>query len=407
MKPLVSIIVPIYNIDKYLGQCIESIMKQTFRSLEIILVDDGSSDRSAELCDLYAEKDPRIKVIHKENGGLVSARKAGILASAGLYIGYVDGDDWVEENFCASLVSAIEENNADVAAAGFSRDLFSKHERIRNSIPSGVYRGESLKYFYPRMIADGAFFRHGLTTYVWNKLFRREVLIPHQLEVDERITIGEDAAVVYSLLPQCRSICVTEDTFYHYRQREDSMLKTSIDFMSEAFRLRLLYEHLERKLSGYPEDYGLIRQTEEFITSVYMTRSGCRVGSCNPALRTFPLKADLLGKRILLYGAGTFGKQLEKRLREDEICELAGWIDEDYWEYRRCCINVDPVERALSDDYDYVLIMNLNRLYSERIRCQLAGLGVPLPKIMLIEPDKAARHAALKEYLAQSSRYEE
>lgn len=98
-NPLISVVVPIYKIDRYLGVCIESVLNQTYTNLEIILVDDGSPDRCPEICDLYAKKDTRIKVIHKRNGGLVSARKAGILSATGKYIGYVDGDDWIGPGF--------------------------------------------------------------------------------------------------------------------------------------------------------------------------------------------------------------------------------------------------------------------------------------------------------------------
>ena len=117
-------------IDKYVAICIESLLNQTYKNLEIILVDDGSKDRCSEICDLYATKDARIKVIHKENGGLVSARKAGVLAATGRYIGFVDGDDWVGAGFYQSLYNAISQNDCDVAIAGFSRDLFNQTKGI-------------------------------------------------------------------------------------------------------------------------------------------------------------------------------------------------------------------------------------------------------------------------------------
>ena len=105
-QPLVSIIVPIYMIDRYLGICVESLLNQTYQNLEIILVDDGSKDRCPEICDLYASKDSRIKVVHKENGGLVSARKAGLEVSTGGLITYVDGDDWVGPDYIEKQVAA-------------------------------------------------------------------------------------------------------------------------------------------------------------------------------------------------------------------------------------------------------------------------------------------------------------
>ena len=110
-QPLVSVIVPIYMIDRYVGICVESIVNQTYRNLEIILVDDGSKDRCPEICDLYASKDSRIKVVHKINGGLVSARKAGLAVATGSLISYVDGDDWIGPRFIEKLVTAWQETD--------------------------------------------------------------------------------------------------------------------------------------------------------------------------------------------------------------------------------------------------------------------------------------------------------
>ena len=112
--PLVSVIVPIYKIERYLGTCIESIICQTYQNLEIILVDDGGKDRCPEICDLYSSKDRRISVIHKPNGGLVSARKAGLQQSSGKYISYVDGDDWISPGFIEALLTTAGSSGADV-----------------------------------------------------------------------------------------------------------------------------------------------------------------------------------------------------------------------------------------------------------------------------------------------------
>ena len=152
------------------------------------------------------------------------ARKAGILSARGEYIGYVDGDDWIGPGFYYSLYASLQESGADVALAGFSRDLFDKRKNILNGIPSGVYSGDSLDDLKKRMISDGPFFTHGVTTYLWNKLFRREVILPHQLACDDSVTIGEDAAVTYPTLMDCKKVVITDNCAYHYRQREDSML---------------------------------------------------------------------------------------------------------------------------------------------------------------------------------------
>lgn len=229
-QPLISIIVPIFGIERYLGICIESILKQTYTNLEIILVDDGSPDRCPEICDLYALKDNRIKVIHKSNGGLVSARKAGLVESTGTFIGYVDGDDWIEPDFYESLYSAMNTNNADLVIAGHRRDLFETSTPILNNLPLGLYDGNKLEVLYSNMLSFDSFYRLGVTTYVWNKLFRSSQIKCYQFQVDDRITIGEDAAVVYPLMLSCERIVIIDNCGYHYRQREDSMLKKSLPF---------------------------------------------------------------------------------------------------------------------------------------------------------------------------------
>lgn len=262
-RPLISVIVPIYQIERYIGFCIESLLNQTYKNLEIILVDDGSSDRCPEICDLYASKDSRIKVIHKQNGGLVSARKAGLEIATGDYVGYVDGDDWVGAGFYESLYSAIATSDCDVVCAGQSRDLFNKSAHFTNPYPLGIYKGETLKILQKNMLSYCDFYRPGITTYVWNKLFKREILYKHQMNVDERISIGEDAAVTYPVLMECSSVYISDCVAYHYRQREDSMLKRSASFAAEAEKLKYLYEYM----SAFAEKYGgnLQKQVDDYV----------------------------------------------------------------------------------------------------------------------------------------------
>ena len=123
------------------------------------------------------------------------------------------------------------------------------------------------------MISCGDFFRIGITTYVWNKLFRREVLMKHQLNVDETITIGEDAAVTYPVLLDCECVCVTDHFAYHYRQREDSMLKKSATFDAEKIKLRALYNYLSKFAQDSPTKYGLVKQVNDFVLGICIMRA--------------------------------------------------------------------------------------------------------------------------------------
>jgi len=392
-NPLVSVIVPVYMIDRYVGICIESIIHQSYSELEIILVDDGSKDRCPEILDLYASKDSRIKVIHKENGGLVSARKAGLLASSGRWVTYVDGDDWVGTQFIEKLVRSQQETGADMVCAAQTRVIFDKAVELYNALPAGVYSKEekgaySLSGLQKRMMSCGSFYRPGITTYVWNKLFRREVLYDAQMNVDEKISIGEDAAVTYPALLRCSIVAVTENTEYHYRQREDSMLKQSEGFAAEAGKLRSLLEYLlvwERQVKkelgeAVMKELHIPEQITDYVLSICIMRSGGRL----PEDDYSTFDKAYYGKRVVIYSAGTFGQQLVNRFRETGHCQVVGWIDDDYWEYRRCCMNVDPVEAVEAMDFDYVLVASVSESFGKEAAARLADHGVTQRRILTV-----------------------
>ncbi len=396
--PLISVLIPVYNIERYVGICLESVVKQKYRQLEIIVVDDGSTDRSGEICDLYAQKDGRIKVIHKANGGLVSARKAAMQVAKGAYIGYVDGDDWISPDYYSDLFLKIEGNNCDAVVAGFSRDLFDTSTPMSNVVPAGCYEGEKLENLFSNMISTGAFFRHGITTYLWNKLFKREIVEGIQLGIDDRISIGEDGAVVYPALLKCKRVFVTNNFSYHYRQREDSMLKKSRPFEQEISQLQVLYNQIDNAIERYPASLNLRLQLQKYVLSTCIIRSGGIVDSAG-GTKYLPFEKDLKGKRVVICGAGTFGQQLEKRLRERNHCDITAWVDYDYWEYRRCCLNVDPLEKLIETEFDFIVLGTVDSQATQSMRERLVSMGIESEKILSIrtEDDKVVN--ALSHYL--------
>ena len=383
-KPLISIIVPIYMIDRYVGICIESIINQTYKNLEIILVDDGSKDRCSEICDLYKAKDDRIKVIHKTNGGLVSARKFGLQESNGDYIAYVDGDDWIGPGFIEGLYRAAEASEADMVCAGFTRDLFSKSASFLNAMPAGIYEGDSLRKLWKCMISYDSYYRLGIFTYVWNKLFKREILLEPQNRVDNRISIGEDGAVTYPALLGCKKVAVIDNIAYHYRQREDSMLKQSTGYSAEAQKLLYLYQYLVHWADSTEKDLHIKSQITDYVLSIALMRSGGRL----PHDEYSTFDAAYYGKKVVIYSAGTFGQQLVNRFRESGHCNIVAWLDDDYWEYRRCCLDVDPVENISSLSYDYVLIATVDSMVVKKVKNRLSDLGVSREKMLTIVVDQ-------------------
>lgn len=380
IKPLISIIVPIYMIDQYLGLCIESIMNQTYKNIEIILVDDGSIDRCPELCDLYATKDSRIKVIHKHNEGLVSARKAGLQESNGSFIVYVDGDDWIESGFIETLYFSAMTFDADVVCAGFTRTLFSKNFSFLNAMPTNVYEGNNLNKIFKFMISCKDYYRPGITTYVWNKLFKREILLESQYLVDNRISIGEDAAVTYPALLKSKRIVITDNVDYHYRQRENSMLKQTSEYSQEAQKLRYLRDYMIRWAEKSASELNLVSQVNDYILANAIMRSG---GSL-PQDKFSIYNSVYYGKNVVILSAGTFGQQLVNRFKETRLCNVIAWLDDDYWEYRRCCLNVDSIESIINLKFDYILIAKVDSYVVNDLIRKLLNLGVSRDKILTV-----------------------
>lgn len=221
-----SIIVPIYKVEQYLQQCIQSLIDLEGNNYEIILVDDGSPDGCPDICDEFASKYSIIRVLHKENGGLVSARKAGALLAKGEYICCVDGDDFVGNDYLKTLTKIVGMYNPDVVCFDYYK--YSSNACVEaNSyvkLKTGLYNKAMIReYIFPSLIADanGNYF---LPT-VWSKVCRRELYLSNQINVDDRITMGEDGACTIPIIYQANTLFLCNEPLYYYRLNNNSMTK--------------------------------------------------------------------------------------------------------------------------------------------------------------------------------------
>lgn len=252
--PLFSVIVPIYNVERFVKQCIDSILSQTYGNFELILVNDGSTDKCPEICNVYAESDKRIRVIHKSNGGLVSARNAGVLVAKGEYVVYVDGDDWVEENCLETLNNLIKKYNPDVINYGAYKSIDGKVENLKTANFEGFYDEVALKEeIVPYLLYDKrfSFFSFGIIPAVWSKAIKTDIL-KENICKEEKITFGEDVACTYSCIMQAKTFVATKECLYYYRQNRESMTKA---YDSKRFeRVKILFDYLNNSLiEKYPE----------------------------------------------------------------------------------------------------------------------------------------------------------
>ncbi len=250
---LISVIIPVYKVEQYLDKCISSVVGQTYKNLEIILVDDGSPDDCPRICDEWAKKDARVKVIHKANGGLSDARNAGMAIASGELIGFVDSDDWIKAEYFDLLYRAIQETDSDISVCGINRTRIEAEADIDNI-------NADFEIFTPKEAISDIINDRKLKVVVWNKLYKRELL------KNEFFPVGryhEDEFFTYRIIDKAEKIVYTPFPLYNYRQREGSIM-TSVSL----HRLDVLDAYIERiKLfeKKYPEL--LIRDKINFCTA--------------------------------------------------------------------------------------------------------------------------------------------
>ena len=252
----VSIIVPIYGIEAYLAQCVESIINQTYKNLEIILVDDGSKDNCPAICDDYKSKDSRIQVIHKPNGGLVSARKAGIKIATGEYVCHVDGDDWLKDNYIERFIEIVDKYSPDIVCSGEIRSYPNKDVVSPLREREGFYtREQIITDILPSLLerADGYYLNHANQ----QKCVKRELAIESLMTVNDAISMSEDHACTSVAMTRANSMYLLKDCLYYYRITSSSMTGAKKP-LSWAYPRNLAYHfshHLDLSLADLNEQF--------------------------------------------------------------------------------------------------------------------------------------------------------
>jgi len=244
MKPLISVIVPIYKVEKYLGKCIESIINQTYSNLEIILVDDGSPDSCPQICDEYAKKDNRIVVIHQKNGGLSNARNSGLNIAKGEFIGFVDSDDYIANDMYESLYNAIEDSNAQISICNYNK-VNEKGETVEREIKGEIE--EDIKIFSREETIKEILHAKIIKSYVWQKLFKRECFDTLRFPNGKNY---EDIAISIKSLENVDKIVGINKHLYYYLYREDSIDRSKTEKNIED-AIKISYERYKYVKENY------------------------------------------------------------------------------------------------------------------------------------------------------------
>lgn len=323
MNSLISVIVPIYNVEKYLQKCVDSIINQTYKNLEIILVDDGSPDNCPKMCDDYAKKDSRIKVVHKENGGLSDARNVGMEVATGEYISFIDSDDYISLDFYETLLQTMIDNDSDIVECSVVK--FYENEKFDEYSDDQMIKNFNTVDGLEELINENSFHQ-----YVWNKLYKSNIALDIPYAVGK---LNEDEFWTYQVFGKAKKVTRIYKTMYYYFQRGSSI-------MGNGYNIKRL-DALEGKMNR-----------QAYIEKNF------------PTLVT---KA-----KVDLYGSCIFAYQSVLKFMSGNDKKKAGKIIKEY--KNRCKLTTDEINSVTDSSKKYYKLAKLNFYLCCKIRSVL-GIG--------------------------------
>lgn len=377
-KPLLSLIIPVYNTQEYLDRCLKSVQNQTYRNIEIILVDDGSTDRSGQMCDNYAAKDRRVKVIHRKNAGLVSARKEGLKVATGTYAAYVDADDWIEKNMYTELLQYMKESDADLVTSGCIRDYGTYYMPVNESVNPGIYENETLtEKLLTKMVSTDCFFQSRIFVSACTKIFKKDFLVTWQNKVDNDINIGEDAMLMYYCLLNAKRVAVSGMNYYHYCIRGDSI--TGIRKPDEWQRFQVLFGLLEKECGRHRKRVVNIMEQIKLHEYYLVLLQYAEQIVYYKNYMLFPFGEVRQEEKVVVYGAGKFGKKLKSVLEEIYEIQIVAWID------KAGKPETQAVEILNDVPYDKIIIAVLVADLVDEIKRELIQRGIKPENILSVD----------------------
>ncbi len=377
---LVSIVVPVYNVEKYISQCIESIQRQTYENLQIILVDDGSTDQSGVLCETYAEKDQRIKVIHQQNGGLVAARKRGLECAEGKYVGFVDGDDSIAPDMYQVLTNSLEASGADFVHSGYWEN--EKKRAVNGQrIIELLDKERKCKFLKDAVLGAECY----VSPSIWSKLFKANLIKESYMQISNINQMGEDLINLCICVIKGRKVALVDGAYYHYRIRPESLSrKKTIEGLKDIIRM---YEGICEVLFSYGYDQELASVMDRLLWN-NMLKCIDRIGRCFQVEKFFFKDMDILkGRNIVVYGAGRVGRDYYAQICRYTECRLVAWADVFPEQYNYPNIRLYSMKDLNSMEFDILIIAVKDAETADEICTQLVEEGIERNKVYWSEPE--------------------
>ena len=387
-EKLISVVVPIYNVEKYLRKCIESIINQTYKKLEIILVDDGSKDESGKICDEYAAVDERIKVIHKENGGLISARKAGLKITTGEFISNIDGDDWLESNMYEEMMKNILETGAEIVNTGVIY-TYENGEKIREVYEANYQNCVVENPKKEEKIWRGFLYHYDdffVNSYLWSKLFRKELFEECYKNLSDEANYGEDRIVITECLLKCKKISFLKKCFYHYIYKREGSYTSKRGAKGIIWAVRMYGE-----MYKLFEKYEMYEEMKKYLDAAIVTRTLMAINESEIypekiAIWKYGVEEELTGKKIIIYGASQTGYDYYRQLSKNPKIKIVKWVDKNYKKYKYPEREPESIEEIRKAEYDLIITAVTKEGMAEQIKEELKEMGVDEKKIKWSSP---------------------
>ena len=383
---MLSVIIPVYNEERYLERCIKSLISQTYKNVEIIFVDDGSTDNSLSICKRYEKKDKRIITINQKNSGQNAARRKGLDYASGKYVSFIDSDDWIESTMFQHLISLYEKHSCDLVTSGIFMDSDKgKRSYARyDSLEEGLYL-EVEKEVFPVMLYDFRKHKAGIDGHLVNKIFEINKIKQVFEQIDREIIMAEDSLALYMYCLLCKSIYISKECFYHYDMKDGTASNTPNERL--LFNTYLVYQNFIQVFQNYKTPYVLLRQLKYLI--LYLEMLNLKL-LYNIDLNTqgewkFGYTKDFFDYKIVIYGAGTCGKalyyQFVRLQKEDSI---VAWVDKSANEKSDECLYDINYPNVLKDViFDYIVIAVMDKKLMLNIKDSLVeNYGISEEKII-------------------------
>lgn len=366
-QPLISIVVPVYNVYKYIDKCLNSISEQRYKNIEVIMIDDGSTDGSADVCDCYADTDKRFRVIHQNNQGRVLARARGVKEAKGEYIGFVDGDDWIEDEMYEYLMGIALKHDVDLVTSAFIEEG-DTCRIVEDSLIEKEYRSTKEKeYVVTNFLFSDDMQKIGMIDALWTKIYRSNILKNVINRVPAKMCIGEDCLLNIVYILEAKSYYIGKKAYYHYRIHcENTVYSMSEDYLSHV---NLLFRELKAAFTKLKDSKVLLRQLDRKILLMTIDGLNKRLGlsgSVYMPLYMFDIKG-LEGMRIVLYGAGVVGKDYFFQIQKQTSMKLVLWVDRKYQELNKSDHRISDVAMISNTEFDQILVAVKNESVAKKI----------------------------------------